>query len=268
MGRGRGRTVFNMQRLREWYQNRPYRPGSWPGSPAPSLSSSLLPSWAVEEASLLFGCTYLMHNLSLPPSIPQREPPLFPPFLCGSLPLFLPPSIPRIPERLFSQGGIAPPMSAPKKPRITLDPGAYHALCIQAAIEQTSPGSLASKVILSYSQEAKQALQATGRKAPSVTESQAPREGESQAPQEGGSPKPRAIVREVGRSPEKEAPRQGGKKVRLSQNPQALAKIKELWEGGQQNQAKIAKVIDYPKATTNENIKRMLKAGTLSPLDQ
>jgi hypothetical protein len=151
-------------------------------------------------------------------------------------------------------------MSAPKKPRITLDPGAYHALCIQAAIEQTSPGSLASRVILSYSQEAKQALQATGREAPSVTE--------PQAPQEGGSHNSRAVVREVGRSPEMEAPKQGGKKVRLSQNPQALAKIKELWEGGQQNQAEIAKAIDYPKATTNENIKRMLKAGTLSPLDQ
>ena len=48
----------------------------------------------------------------------------------------------------------------------------------------------------------------------------------------------------------------------------ALAKIKELWEGGQRNQANIAKAIGYPKATTNENIKRMLKAGTLSPQDQ
>jgi len=151
-------------------------------------------------------------------------------------------------------------MSAPKNPRITLEPGAYHALCIQAAIEQTSPGSLASRVILSYSQEARQAFQATGRMAPSTKE--------AQAPQEGGSHNSRAVVREVGRSPEREAPRQGGKKVRLSQNPQALAKIKELWEGGQKNQADIARAIDYPKATTTENIKRMLKAGTLSPLDQ
>jgi len=189
--------------------------------------------------------------------------------LCGSLPLSLLPSIPQIPKRLFPQRGRVPLMSALKKnPRITLDPGAYHALCIQAAIEQTSPGSLASRVILSYSQEAKQALQATGREAPSVTEVQAPKEGESQTPQEGGSHKPRAVVREVGRSPEKETPREEGKKVRLFQNPQALAKIKELWEGGQRNQAEIARVIDYDKATVNDNIRKMLKAGTLSPQDQ
>ena len=144
-------------------------------------------------------------------------------------------------------------MSASKKnPRVTLDPKAYHALCIQFAIEQTSPGSLASRVILSYSQEAKRALQAPGREAPS--------EGESQAPIEGGSLRKR--------EEESQTPRQGGKKVRLSQNPQALAKIKELWEEGQQNQADIARAIDYPKATTNENIKRMLKAGTLSPQNQ
>ena len=167
-------------------------------------------------------------------------------------------------------------MSAPKNPRITLDPRAYHALCIQAAIEQTSPGSLASRVILSYSQEARQALQATGRMAPSTKEAQATKEvsfqdptmGESHTPQEGGSHNSRAVVREVGRSPEKEAPKEEGKKVRLFQNPQALAKIKELWEGGQRNQAEIARVIGYDKSTVNDNIRKMLKAGTLSPQDQ
>lgn len=135
-------------------------------------------------------------------------------------------------------------MSAPKNPRITLDPEAYHALCIQAAIEQTSPGSLASRVILSYSQEAKVALQTARRDAPSVTESQAPKEGGRKAPKE------------------------GGKKVRLFQNPQALAEIKRLWEGGQRNQAEISRAIGYNKATVNDNIRRMIKAGTLSPLEQ
>lgn len=81
-------------------------------------------------------------------------------------------------------------MSAPKNPRITLDPGAYHVLCIQAAIEQTSPGSLASRVILSYSQDAKHALQATGREAPSMTEAQAPKEISFQDPTMGESQTP------------------------------------------------------------------------------
>lgn len=159
-------------------------------------------------------------------------------------------------------------MSAPKNPRITLDPGAYHALCIQAAIEQTTPGSLASRVILSYSQDAKQALQATGREASSVIEAQASREGESQTPQEGGSHNPRAVVRKAGGSPEREAPKEGEKKVRLFYNQQAIAEIKRLWEGGLHNQAEISRIIGYDKATVNDNIRRMLKAGTLSPLNQ
>lgn len=155
-------------------------------------------------------------------------------------------------------------MSAPKNPRITLDPGAYHALCIQAAIEQTTPGSLASRVILSYSREAKQALQATKRKAPSVTEAQAPTMGESQNLQEGGSHNSRAVVREVGRHPEREAPKEGGKKLpRLFENAQALAKIKELWTSGQKNQAEIAREVGYHRATVNDNIKRMITSGEL-----
>jgi hypothetical protein len=50
-------------------------------------------------------------------------------------------------------------MTSPKNPRITITPKAYQALCIQAALEMLPPGSLASRVILSYhSQEANQAL--------------------------------------------------------------------------------------------------------------
>ena len=127
-------------------------------------------------------------------------------------------------------------MSAPKNPRITLDPGAYHALCIQAAIEQTSPGSLASRVILSYSQMLNRLSQATGREAPSVTESQDPKEGETSSP-----------IKE-------------GKKVRLFYNQQALTEIKRLWKGGLHNQAEISRIIGYDKATVNDNIRRMLKA--------
>ena len=50
-------------------------------------------------------------------------------------------------------------MTSPKNPRITITPKAYQALCIQAALEMLPPGSLASRVILSYhTQEANQAL--------------------------------------------------------------------------------------------------------------
>lgn len=128
-------------------------------------------------------------------------------------------------------------MSAPKNPRVTLSPEAYHILCVQAAIEQTSTGSLASKAILAYSQEA---LQVIKREAPSEEGSSAPTEGE----------------REEGREGE-------GKKPRLSQNPQAITQIKELWASGQRNQAEIAKLIGYHRATVNDNIRRMIQEKEL-----
>ncbi|HWQ20675.1 MAG TPA: winged helix-turn-helix domain-containing protein [Methanotrichaceae archaeon] len=40
-------------------------------------------------------------------------------------------------------------------------------------------------------------------------------------------------------------------------------KITELWESGEHNAAEIARQIGYPRATTHENIKRLIKAGTL-----
>ena len=142
-------------------------------------------------------------------------------------------------------------MTAPKNPRITITPEAHHALNIQAAIEQTTSGLLASRLILSYSKKAKQALQE--REAPSEEGSQASPEGE----------------RKEGKDPEREAPSEGGKKKpRLFQNPQALEEIKRLWEGGQRNQAEISRIIGYNRATTIDNIKRMIKAGELSPKDQ
>jgi hypothetical protein len=66
---------------------------------------------------------------------------------------------PFIPEWLSPKRGRIFSMPATKNPRITITPEAYQALCIQAALEMLPPGSLASRVILSYhSQEANQAL--------------------------------------------------------------------------------------------------------------
>ena len=156
-------------------------------------------------------------------------------------------------KEVNSHRGIVPLMTDTKKdtkknPRITITPEAYQALCIKAALEMLPPGTLASKLILSYSQEALQALQTPGRESPSEAVSQEPREEDSQAlPQ---------------------APIKTEKKKRLFQNPQALEEIKRLWEGGQRNQAEIARQIGYNRGTVFDNIKRMIKEGTLSPLDQ
>jgi len=155
-------------------------------------------------------------------------------------------------------------MSAPKNPRVTITPEAHHALNIQAAIEQISPGLLASRLILAYSKKAKQALQEQA-----LQEREAPLEEGSLNPSEGGSQAPPEGERDRGSREEREAPSEGRKKrPRLFQNPQALQDIKRLWEGGQRNQAEISRVIGYDRATVNDNIRKMIKAGELSPKDQ
>jgi len=102
------------------------------------------------------------------------------------------------------------------------NPRAHYVLNIQAAIEQTTPGSLASRLILVYSKKAKQILH----------ERETPLEEE----------------RERGRGPDRE------KKKRLFQNTQALEEIKRLWEGGQHNRAEIARQIGYNRGTVFDNI--------------
>lgn len=52
-------------------------------------------------------------------------------------------------------------------------------------------------------------------------------------------------------------------KPKLTDNPQALQAIRDLWRSGERNQAAIARTVDYPRATVNENIRRMLAAGEL-----
>lgn len=131
--------------------------------------------------------------------------------------------------------GILPPMTAPKNPRITITPEAYQALYVQAALEMLPPGSLASKMILSQAQEAKKALQVTGR------------------------------VALIHREPQKKLSERkslNAGKPNLYQNPQALARIKDLWaQTPRPTISEIAKELGYSKATIAENIKNMIKAG-------
>jgi hypothetical protein len=62
----------------------------------------------------------------------------------------------------------------------------------------------------------------------------------------------------------KAAPKdQKAKKKILAKDAEAQAKIKELWASGEHNRAEIARQVGYPKATVAENIKKMIKAGTL-----
>jgi hypothetical protein len=49
----------------------------------------------------------------------------------------------------------------------------------------------------------------------------------------------------------------------LSQDQNALQKIRDMWQAGEHNAAKIAKEIGYAKATTWENIKKMKAKGEI-----
>ena len=92
------------------------------------------------------------------------------------------------------------------------------------------PGTLASRMILSQAQEALQALQATGREA-------LPQKAQDQLPEN-----------------KKKALHEG--KPRLSKNPQALARIRELLaQTPRPSISQIAKEIGYPRGTVAGYVK-------------
>ena len=49
----------------------------------------------------------------------------------------------------------------------------------------------------------------------------------------------------------------------MTDNPEALQSIRDLWQSGVRSRAAIGREVGYPKSTVAENIKRMLEAGEL-----
>ena len=52
-------------------------------------------------------------------------------------------------------------------------------------------------------------------------------------------------------------------KPKLTDNPQALQSIRDLWRSGVRSRAAIGREVGYPKSTVAENIRRMIEAGEL-----
>ena len=121
-------------------------------------------------------------------------------------------------------------MSIDRNPRIAITPDALRALKVWAALEDIDPGELAARLILSHIPA--RVRDALREKAPLPSE-------------------------ECGASPAI------GKKRRLSENPDALEQIRQMWKDGEHNQAEIARRIGYHRATVNDTIKRMKEAGEL-----
>jgi len=78
----------------------------------------------------------------------------------------------------------------------------------------------------------------------------------------GISPKAREVLNTIG-EPSTKADKPKGSKVRLTDNPEALQSIRDLWQSGVRSRAAIGREVGYPKSTVAENIKRMLEAGEL-----
>lgn len=126
-------------------------------------------------------------------------------------------------------------MPTDRKPRIALEPHALRALRTWAAIEDKDPGGLVSNLILDHMP---------------VRVRDALREN---------SPKPSEPPRVAAIDSCKPQRRK-----RLADNPDALERIKEMWNSGQKNQAEISRRIGYHRATVNDNIQRMLESGEIT----
>ena len=117
-----------------------------------------------------------------------------------------------------------------RKPRIAITPDALRALKVWAALEDIDPGDLAARLILTHMPA--RVRDALRENAPLPSE-------------------------ECGAVPAID------KKRRLSENPDALEQIRQMWKDGEHNQAEIARRIGYHRATVNDTIKRMKEAGEL-----
>ena len=78
----------------------------------------------------------------------------------------------------------------------------------------------------------------------------------------GISPTARGILTTIGQ-PVAKAEKPKVTKPKLTDNPQALQAIRDLWQSGVRSRAAIGREVGYAKSTVAENIRRMLAAGEL-----
>jgi len=126
-----------------------------------------------------------------------------------------------------------------KYPRIEIDQLAYDGLQIEAVLQHKTPREIASKAILGYiSQKSLSAIDQTNQT--------------TARPQDHKTIEDNTVA--VIDKPRK----------RLFDNPEAIAKIKELWALDPRPSLKeIAKIVNYPKATVADNALKMKKRGEL-----
>jgi len=150
--------------------------------------------------------------------------------------------------------------------KVTLSPDAYKVLEVEAMLHGDSLKDTASKLIIKAAcPKCKEILDIMARP-PKGQMEEVPKGERAQVSQVPISQEPEIIpaqehkvtLAQGRKGPKSQLPDSPkAKRQRLSQDPMAITKIKELWKAGEHNAAKIAKEIGYPKATTWENIKKL-----------
>lgn len=140
---------------------------------------------------------------------------------------------------------MSPKTKEPRHPRVEIAPDLYRALCAEAILQDTTPKDLVTMWIMDNLSPKTREFITPEDHSPMIPTPQKPKQ-ESKA----------SINADIPQQPQK-------KKGRLADNLDAIAKIKEMWNSGNRNGAEIARQIRYPKATVNENIKKLKNKGEL-----
>ncbi len=141
--------------------------------------------------------------------------------------------------------------------KVTLTPEAYKALSIESMLMDCSMKEAASRLILKAAcPKCKEIMGIMGRP---------PKGQKAEVPNSEIAKGPKGERAKVPDGPKAQRPSSTrAKRPKLLDNPEAVAKIKELWKlNPRPSYAEIGKAIDYPKATTAENIKKLKAKGEL-----
>jgi hypothetical protein len=142
--------------------------------------------------------------------------------------------------------------------RLEVTPNAYHIIEAEAFLSGRTLKSIASEIISEHSSKEAKSLSALKHKDETDKE---PDDHMIIAPESIATEMPKDQKTMEGAAIDSIKPH---RKKRLADNPDALARIKTLWNSGQKNQAEISRQIGYHRATVNDNIQRLLESGEIT----
>ncbi len=142
-----------------------------------------------------------------------------------------------------------------RSPRIEIRPDLWPALQVEAIARGLSPKELVNSLILAaLSPRAHEFM------SPCTHDPMIPSSHDTITPETIATKPPITPADQGGAAIESGEPQKGR---RLSGDPDALARLKEMYRAGVRSPTVIGKAINYPRTTTSEILKRMEKRGEL-----